>query len=460
MQSWIPDLTTETGPKYAAIATALEDAIRLGRLRPGERLPPQRDLARTLAVDLTTVTRAYNAVRQLGLIEGTGRLGSFVRNHIDTGRSLKADAGSDDTGMNMPPQPAHGLLGDAFRNGMTALLRASGPSALLQYQPLGGAPHDRIAGAGMFTARGLPSTEEEVIVTSGGQNALHAIVATTLMAGDTLCTGPYVYPGLLAVARRHGLRIAVVDGDEQGLDPDALAAAAGGARAVYLVPTNDNPTATTMGEARRQAIADVARANGLIIIEDDAYGRLPAEPLRPIALLAPEITWHIASTSKIISPALRVAHVRAPTLKDAWRLASDAHDTAVMAPPLNAALVSAWLHDGSFDRLVDAVRAEAIARQHIVSRYLAGVDHAAHPEGYHIWLRLDNAASAAEVAAVLRPEGLSAVSGTKFAVRPDDRGAAVRVSIGGAVDQDRLRRAFRRLDAMFSHGKSRLSPMV
>lgn len=458
IHNWLPRLGEQAGPKYLVIADALEQAIRTGVLRPGERLPPQRDLAGLLNVDLTTVTRAYGIARDAGLIEGAGRLGSYVRNA--TGATPSIDEPGD-TGMNMPPQPGFSLLPDAIRTGMANLLRVGGQSPLLQYQPSGGGLHDRKAAAQAFSARGMPSTEDDVVITSGGQNALHAIFGTVLAAGDTVCAGAHTYPGMLALAARFGLRVQPLASDTQGLDPDAVvAAAAAGAKAVYVVPTNDNPTTATLGLDRRHAIAAIARQYRLTIIEDDAYGQLPAHPLPPLAILAPELSWHIASVSKIISPVLRVAYVRAPSARDAWRLGADVHETAVMAPPLNAALVSAWMRDGTFARLVEAVRHEGIARQRIAASFLAGLDYAAHPEGYHVWLRLNGAVSAAELASTVRPAGLSIVPGEAFAVRKGEAAPAVRISIGGAIDHERLRRALERLEALIRRGTARVHPLI
>lgn len=454
MQSWMPEIGADDGPKYAAIAASLTRAIRDGQLRPGERLPAQRDLAQRLGVDLTTVTRAYGMVRDSGLIEGSGRLGSFVRNDLPM-PALE----TDDVGMNMPPQPASALLDEALRSGTAALLRAGGATPLLQYQPSSGSRHDRAAAAAAMAAYGLPSAEEEIVITAGGQNALHAILGAGMESPPVLAVGHHVYPGLLALAARFGLRLMPVAGDVEGLDPDALSAAArAGASAVYVVPSNDNPTTATMGNERRRAIAEVARRHGLTVIEDDAYGRLPATPLAPIAAYAPERTWHIASLSKIISPALRVAHVRAPSTRDAWRLAADVHETAVMAPPLNVALISLWLRDGQLDALVAAVRAEARVRQRVIARPLAALDHAVHPDGYHVWLRGHPGVGAAELAAALRPTGLSVVPGERFLVDRSQTSPFVRLSIGGAIGHERLRRAFEALEAVLQRGASR-SPL-
>ena len=440
MQSWLDHLADRPGPKYLAIADAIDHAVRTGALRPGERLPPQRELARDLGVDLTTVTRAYGMARDAGLIEGAGRLGSYVRNAA--GLPLADLTG--DSGMIMPPQPGFALLGEAMRDGVAKLLRAGGQSPLLQYQPSVGALRDRQEAARALAARGMATGEDQAIVTAGGQNALHAILGTAVAPGDTICAGRSTYPGLLSLARRFGLKVIALGGDGDGLDHDAVQAAAlAGAKAVYVVPTNDNPTTATLDIERRLWLAAIVRRHGLTLIEDDAYGQLPAKPLPPLAALVPERSWHIASVAKIVSPVLRVAHVRAPSVDAARRLVGDIAETTVMAPPLNAALVTHWLREGVFADLVARVRAEGVARQRLVAPLLAGLDHAAHPEGYHIWLRLaEDALAPAELAARLSPLGLSIVPGERFAVDPAAADRAVRISIGGAIGHERLARAF------------------
>lgn len=446
MQNWIDLIADHDGPKYLAIADAIEQGARTGTLRPGERLPPQRELAATLGVDLTTVTRAYGLAREAGLIEGAGRLGSYVRNAA----GLPPADLSGDAGMIMPPQPGFALLGDAIHRGLASLLRAGGQSPLLQYQPTGGALRDRQEAASAYAARGLPTAADQMVIAAGGQNALHAIMATTLRPGDRIAAPRITYPGLIAVARQLGLEIVAVDADGGGIDPDAVqAAAVAGAKAVYVVPTNDNPTSATLDLERRLWLAAIVRRHGLTLIEDDAYGLLPARPLPPLAAFVPERSWHIASVAKIISPALRVAHVRSPDAAGAARLAADIHATAVMAPPLNAALVTHWLRENIFADLIAQVRAEGIARQRLVAPLLAGLAPAAHPEGYHLWLRLpDGAPRPAELSARLRPFGLSIVAGERFAVDPATMAPAVRISIGGAISHERLKKAVEALRAL------------
>jgi DNA-binding transcriptional MocR family regulator len=452
MQNWAPSLAGETGPKYAAIADAIAAAIRTGELRPGERLPPQRALAARLQVDLTTVTRAYGLARQAGLIEGAGKLGSFVRN--DAMPQVFGETTSE-AGMNVPPQPAFALLPEAIRSGTAELLRAGRHSPILQYQPSAGNMLDRTAAAAALTARGIPTAPAEVAITAGAQNALHALLATAFEAGDTICCGAFVYAGMKALARRLRLRLEPVAGDAEGLLPDAVEQAfRRGARAVYLTPTNDNPTTATIGMARRAAIVAAARRHGAVIIEDDAYGLLPSLPPAPIASLAPELTWHIGGTSKIISPVLRVAHLRVPAGGRMADLVRDVHETSVMAPPLNAALVTLWLRNGSFDRLVAAVRAEAIARQRIAARALKGLRFAADAEGYHLWMEVPARADVERLVAAVRPLGLSAVAGDTFAISPGAGRSHLRLSMGGPIDHARLERALDHAASLCGAGSS------
>lgn len=451
MQNLLQLIRFGGGPKYAAIAEALAGAIRSGDVRPGARLPAQRDLAGALGVDLTTVTRAYGLLREAGLIEGAGKLGSFVRHDVEPPRFGET---ASDMGMNVPPQPAFNLLPEAIRTGTAALLRAARHSPILQYQPSLGHRADREQAAACLRARGIPTEGAQMAILAGAQHALHAILSLLGKPGDAICCARFVYPGLLTLARRFGLRLVPLAADGEGVLPDALEAALGGGiRVIYLTPTNDNPTSATMSAARRTDIITTARHHGAIIVEDDAYGPLASDAPLPCAALAPELCWHVVGTSKLITPALRIAHVRAPSPAQAERLASDIAETAIMAPPLNAALVSLWQRDGTFDTLVAGVRAESVARQRIVARLLDGLSYRTHPEGYHLWLDTGGRATPDALVAAAAPLGLSIVAGDLF----DASGAAgsnhVRISVGGAIDHAQIERALHLLVILLA-GKS------
>ncbi|OCC25690.1 hypothetical protein MB02_01670 [Croceicoccus estronivorus] len=435
MEAWRPDIAGLRGPKYRAIADALADAVERGTLRDGDRLPPQRELALQLGIDLTTVTRAYELARQRGLIEARGRAGSFIRTNQTQTAPLPAQF---DVTMNSPPARLAGLLQDAIAKGYENLAR-SGAHSRLQYQRPGGDLADRSAGATILSRVGLSANIEQVVVTAGGQNALHGIAATILRPGDRVACGRFIYPGFRAIARQLGITLIPL--------PEITATTLANAhrdaplRALYVVPSNDNPTATTLDSKQREAIAAFADRADIRIIEDDAYGLLAASPLPAIASFAPSRSWYIASTSKIISPALRVGFVRTPDIADALHLTARLHETGVMAPPLNAAMVSAWIADGTFDRLVTATREEASWRQQQAGRFLKTADYSAHPQGYHLWLRLPDETRLHDLAEALGQVGLSVIPSDRFAVEPDDNEKALRISLGGTIDREALLQA-------------------
>jgi DNA-binding transcriptional MocR family regulator len=448
MRHWLPDLSSAAGPKYLAIADAIERDIADGRLAAGTRLPPQRTLAEMLGIDLTTVTRAYSEAQRRSLIGGEGRRGSFVlakRVSPDVEISQPVE-----TGMNAPPAPSNNALADAWRAATDILLTQATTPPPFHYQPSGGMASVRAAGAALLRERGIEGATDTVVVTAGGQHGLHAIVSTAFKPGDVVAVAPFTYPGFLSLARRYGLRLVPVATDEQGIVPEALAEACRQEHVsgLYVIPTNDNPTTATMGQARREAIAQVAVATDLVVIEDDAYGLLPDALIQPLASLLPDRTFHICSTSKAISPGLRVAWVRAPNVGAAWRLAADLHETAIMAPPFNAAVVSVWLETGEFQRLAEGVRTEARVRQAIVAEALRSSGYFTQPYGYHFWLPLDPISDASLVIDALRPYGLSLSSSDAFSAARTKAMPALRVSTGGLITREGLKSALALLSEM------------
>jgi len=438
--AWLPDIAGTAGPKYKAVTAAISAAVARGELRHGDRLPPQRDLAAKLGIDLTTVTKAYDLARQRGLIVARGRAGSFISEDVRTGEV--ATAAQSDIAMNSPPIPIESRLTDAMASALGTLGRAG--LARLHYQRPGGAAADRESGAELLGRTGLSSSVEQIAVTAGGQNGLHAVASAILKPGDRVACGRFVYPGFAAIARRMG--VTLVPLAEMTADALEAAHAAAPLRALYIVSTNDNPTTATIEVRERRAIAAWAEEAGVQIVEDDAYGLLPDAPIPAIASFAPAISWYVMSMAKIVSPALRVGFVRAPGVAEAMQIAACQHESAVMAPPLNVAMISLWLADGTLDALIDAVRKEASWRQRLAHSVLGDGRHAAHPQGYHLWLPLAGDSQPDTLAAALALDGLSAVQSDRFAVGADAP-RAMRISLGGTIDRRGLSRALHRLAA-------------
>ncbi|MDQ0467561.1 aminotransferase-like domain-containing protein [Labrys wisconsinensis] len=439
-------------PRYLAIAQALAEDIRAGRLAPGAQLPPQRALAEALDVDLTTVTRAFGEARRQGLVEGTTRRGSFVR-LPGTPRYAEPSLAAPpvvDLSMNMPPQPADGFLREAIRDGLDALLGSPAGLLTMHYQDNAGAPADRAAGARFLAERLDGPPVDRLVVMPGAQAALAAVLSVALAPGEVLATGAVAYPGVRAAAARCGLRLAGVALDEHGLIPAALeeVCARTGARAVYVVPTIDNPTTATLPLRRREELAALARRRDLAIVEDDAYGALPLATPPALAALAPDRTWHIATLSKCATPALRIAYAVAPDVAGALRLAADVRATSLMAPPLMAGLATRWIEDGTLAALTAAIRRESAARQAIAAQVLQGLSFAAHPEGHHLWLALPDGWRHGDVGADARRAGLSVVGSDAFAISEIPK--AVRISLGAPSTRAALERGLTVLAAVLS----------
>lgn len=449
-QIWRPALDRTRGPIYRAIADEIERAVEAGELAAGDRLPPHRALAAGLGIDLTTVTRAYAEARRRGLLDGVVGRGTFVRAARDPAPDGR-NAGPDtvDLGMNLPPQPADPALPDLLRRGLSELLAGPDAPGLLGYRHGAGTGEERAAGAAWLRPTLGDVDPGRVLLAPGAQPALLAALGTVAQPGDTVLTDALTYPGFRAAAARLGVRLAGVPADADGMLPDAVDAACRASRpkALYCIPTIQNPTAATMPRARRHALAETAARHGLPIIEDDAYGLLPSEPLPALAALAPGLTYHIATLSKALSPALRVAYVVAPDPGEAARLAASLRANTLMASPLLTGLATAWIRGGTAHALLDAIRRECAARQRAAREALPAGSFDAHPEGLHLWLRLPPRRGRLEFVSRVRQQGLALVPSDAFTVEGAVPPDAVRVSLGAAPGLDRLRRALRRMAA-------------
>lgn len=458
---WHPRLLAGARLKYLGIVDALEADIRSGRVARGDRLPPQRAIAEALDVDLTTVTRAFNEARRRGLVDAQAGRGTFVSEALSVPGEAPAPRPLIDLSMNIPPQPDEAQFARRIPETIASLL--AGPRGLLtlHYQDSTGTAADRAAGARWLSDRLPQVTAQRLVVAGGAQCALFAVCDALLKPGDVLLAGDVTYPGLKAVAAQLGLRLVPLAMDGDGIRPEAVEAAcrAGTPRALYVIPTLDNPTTATLPEARRRALADLARRHDLAVIEDDPYAPLCPAHIPALAELVPERTWHIATLSKCATPALRTAYVAAPGADEADRLAGILRATSLMAPPLMTALASRWILDGTLDLLARAIRAENGARQALARAALKGQAFAADPHGHHVWLRLPAHWRAADFAEHADRAGVSIVAGSAFAIGTPGQ-EAVRLSLGVAPDRGALEDGLALLAALLARPAAPLRVVV
>ncbi len=438
MADWFPDLTTSDKPRYLAIADAIADDIRAGRLGIGDRLPPQRRLASRLGLDFTTIARGYVEAQKRGLIESTVGQGTFVRTSrpVAAASSRRRPESIDHT-MNLPPEPTDILLVERMQAGLAEV--SHDLVSLLRYQGFGGSEADKDAAASWLGRRAMVPSQERIFVTPGAHPALLGILTVLAKPGDTILSEVITYPGIRALAAQMGLNLVGLAMDEEGIDPAALgkACVAHAPKALYLNPILQNPTTLTISERRRTEIAAVARRYGVPIIEDDAYGFIPPHPLAPFAAIAPDITWHVAGLAKCIGAGLRAAYVVVPSPKAGWPFAAVMRANTVMASPLSVALATRWIEDGTADAILHFIRAETAARQLMAAQILPAGSFKADPLSFNLWIPLPLGWTRSAFIGHMRATGMGVVPSDVF-VTDGNPPESVRVCLGGPISRSAL----------------------
>jgi DNA-binding transcriptional MocR family regulator len=456
--TWTPAISKTAGPVYLAIANALSADILSGRLASGTRLPPQRTLADALGIDFTTVSRAYAEARRRGLVDGRVGQGTYVRARRPASGAAES-TGLVDMSMNLPPRFDDPGLAARMWDGIASLQTSGGLDLLLRYQEAGGAMRDRAAGALWLSPRLESVTPDRVLVCAGAQGALMAVAGILAAPGDTICAEALTYPGFLSLATHLRLRLTPVPIDAGGIIPDAFdrICKEQKPKALYCNPTLHNPTTGTLSLTRRKALTEIARRHQVPIIEDDAYGALPVDPVPPLAALAPDLVYHVASLAKCIAPALRIAYLVVPDARAAARLAGVVRATASMASPLTASIATRWIEDGTADAVLAAIRDEAKSRQAIAAELLTAAMVHTDPQAFHVWLRLPSAWTRGEFTGQLRTAGIGVVTSDAFALTSPPE--AVRLGLGAATNHNGLRQSLQIVADLLTQSPA-LSSMV
>lgn len=439
MLKWLPELRPDGKPRYLQIADAIELAIKRGDIAAGDRLPPQRRLAERLGIDFTTVSRAYAEAHSRRLVEshvgrGTFALGRPKEEHqIDPRR-----AGDEDLSMNMPPEPQDPDLVARMQDGLQTV--SANLISLLRYQSTTGGEQDKAAASSWLSKRGMVPSLERIAITPGAHATMTAILSTMTRPGDVVLCEAVTYPGLRAIAARMGLQLVGIPMDASGILPDALDAAIHlhQPKALYLNPTVHNPTTLTIPRGRRMEIAEVILRHRLPLIEDDAYGFIPAAAPVPFATLAPDLTWHIGGLAKCLGAGLRLAYTVSPNTRAAYSLSQAMRASAVMPSPICMALATRWIEDGTADAVRHFVRTESSARHKIAIEALPDLDVRGEPEAFSIWLKLPKGFSRAELMGRMAGRHVGLMPSDAFTVlgAPDEH---VRVCLGGIVNREQLR---------------------
>ncbi|MYS17940.1 PLP-dependent aminotransferase family protein, partial [Streptomyces sp. SID4982] len=372
---------------YRSVADAVAEEIRSGTLRPGDRLPPQRTFARRHGIAGSTATRVYRELARRGLTVGEVGRGTFVRAGAESVAPALTEpaAARIDLELNHPALPGHTAL---LAEGLAPLTRPDILGEALRPVGAAGTPAAREAAADLLARGGWRPDPGQVLFAGNGRQAVSAAVAALVPPGGRLGVEELTYPVIRTVAARLGVTLVPLAMDDAGLVPDAVEQAHRRAplHAVYTQPTLHNPLSLTAPPARTAALAEVLTRLGLSVVEDAVWGFLCGE-LPPLAALLPERTVLVDSLSKRVAPGLTLGFLAAPPARTA-DLATALRSGGWTPMRFALEVMRRWQRDGTADTLAADKRRDAVDRQALAARRLAGFDVRGDARAYHCWWRL------------------------------------------------------------------------
>lgn len=294
-----------TGRGASDIAASVESAVGTGALRPGEALPPLRELAQELEVNPNTVAAAYRLLRDRGVIETAGRRGSRVR-------SRPATAPRDEIRIDVPPGVRDICAGNpdlALLPSLDGALAAAAARHARAPALYGGLPVDpdlAVAARAALDADSVPGGP--IGITSGSLDAIERVLAAHLRPGDAVAVEDPGWGSTLDLVPAMGLRAVPVGVDDQGpLTEDVARAIRAGARALVVTDRGQNPTGAAISAARAGELRTLLAAHRqVLVIDDDHVHGLVELPLHCLS----GVTEHwalVRSTAKAYGPDLRLA---------------------------------------------------------------------------------------------------------------------------------------------------------
>ncbi|MFF5922326.1 PLP-dependent aminotransferase family protein [Streptomyces flavochromogenes] len=411
---------------YRELARAVREALLDGRVALRLRLPAERELAAVLAVSRTTVTGAYDLLRESGYAHSRRGAGTWTA--LPEGQAPTAlGAFHDHTGATIdlalasPEAPAEELSA-ALASAAAELPRYAGTQG---YHPYG-LPALRAAVAARYTARGLPTLPEQILVTTGAQQALSLVLTLLGRSGDRVLAENPSYTNALDAMRGRMLRITPVPVTETGWDTGLVDAALRqtAPRLAYLIPDFHNPTGRLMPQEQRRDLARSARATGTWLVVDETLTdiALDVPAPRPFAATAAggdsEQIVTVGSLSKSCWGGLRVGWVRASSrvVTELARVRITADLSGSVLDQLVAVALMDRLDEILPKRLAE-LRLRRDALTSALARHVPEWRWTVPPGGMCLWIDLGRPAASALAARGLR-HGVRVEGGARFGVDP------------------------------------------
>ncbi|HEX5144307.1 MAG TPA: PLP-dependent aminotransferase family protein [Mycobacterium sp.] len=454
-----------SGPVYQGLADGLRMLIVDGRVPIGSRLPSERTLADTLRVSRTTVTAAYAQLREDGYL--LARRGARATTALPTAPSQPVPA----------PQGAINFSAAAM-SAPVAVVQGAYAAAAVEITPflhqpgleLFGVEPLRVAIAERYCARGLPTTPDQIMVTTGALGALSLVLSTFVEPGDRVLVEQPTFSGALSAIAAAGARaVPVAVAPDEGWDLDALHVAVRqlAPNLAYLIPDQHNPTGLTMPAAQRHELARIiSQTRTRTVIDETMTDIWLDEPVpAPVAAAVasrPDLVLTIGSMSKSFWGGMRVGWLRAERATLATLAAR--RPSVDLGTAIVEQLAAARLLDSGDDVLIE--RRDLIRRRRALLRSLlaeqlpdwrpCGVGRPTG--GLALWMRLPVPMSSALSAAASRL-GLDIAPGPRFGV---DGTMERYIRVPYALPEDQLRQGVSLLTQAWSQvtGAGRDTPIL
>ncbi|GHC72116.1 PLP-dependent aminotransferase family protein [Limoniibacter endophyticus] len=441
---WRPKLARQKGAtKHAALTERIIADIDAGILKPTDRMPTHRDLARELGLSVQTVSLSYKEAERLGYLSGEIGRGTFVKARVTdrAGRMMLDHSPNEVLDLSI----IRGVYLDAHENASREIFRemAEGDVAgfMRPCRPIAGLDRHRETARTWLRGLGVAAGAERILVTNGAAHAIFLALSCIIRSGDVVLCENLTDHGIIGLSNILGFSLKGLPTDNEGLLPDALeaACAAGGVRALVLIPTLNNPTGHVAGAARRREIAAIADRYGVFVIEDEVYRPIIEEDLPSISEMLPDLGFFVTSFTKAVLTGLRVGYLVVPPAYSI-RAASILRVSSWSGTYLAAEIATRWVEDGTALRLLDIQRDEARARQSIATEILGDHIASSHPLSLCAWLKVPAHWTEEGLVRSLANQNIAVTPSEPFIAGPA-HGGGIRICLGGRMSHASLTKA-------------------
>ena len=435
--SWFPEKSALTRPCYLSIANLLEKDIRSGKLAPGTKLPPQRELADYLDINFTTVTRAYNLCRERRLIYGSTGKGTFVS-------ALPGGSGSESDSRLIELGVVNGFdtVNKQIIEATESVLTKGYLEKLYSHTSALGHKHQRVAAMNWMRKFDVPVDEEHTALFSGSQNAISAALLSLFKLGDAVAVDCFTYINLIGTAKLAHVRLLPVRGDEGGMLPGELDQLCRKNRVagIFLMPNCANPTGITLSPDRKKALAEVIRKHSLILIEDDTATLPPGKEYVSLYSLLPEQTLYICGSLRYLCGGLRVTAAAFP---ERFRsdLLNGLFHLNIRTSALDAEIMTELILSGKAENVLLEKSDLARRANRIFDRIFPDVASCGEGSFFRILPLPDNCSHARETEAEFEAAGVKVFHSGRFSVLSRPGRNFLRLSVSSAGSEKKLRTA-------------------